>query len=310
MQRGTARDGGGAFETIFLLSWIFGPDGLATHQELFPSDGEKEAIARFDELTGELPATTPSRAVAQRKRRVRPNAASACAVAFEAAVARRDFDAIAARITDPSAVVDHTTGTPYDREGLLTTWRSLLATRDGTQRIEPLATLGDSLVLYREWVSASGFTGRNFDVGPYDFEHVILLEVDGDGRRRQTDVFATDRLGDAMVRMYERYADLLPDGPARTRASTTARSVAAYLGRLDIDRMISAVVPRIEYHDHRHLGFGAMHGIQEFGPVARSLFEVVDDVGNRVDDVVDLRPDAGLLRLTNFGTHHASGGPY
>src|SRR5262249_9070840 len=143
VQRGTARDGGGAFETIFLLSWIFGPDGLATHQELFPSDGEKEAIARFDELTGELPATTPSRAVAQRKRRVRPNAASASAVAFEAAVARRDFDAIAARIADPSAGVDHTTGTAYGREGLLTTWRSLLATRGGTQRDGTPATPRD-----------------------------------------------------------------------------------------------------------------------------------------------------------------------
>src|SRR5262249_45362546 len=145
-----------------------------------------EALACFDALTLERSgaAATPYRPVERRARRVRPNTASARAVAFSAAVARRDFDAIAARIADPSAVADHTTGTSYDREGLLTTWRSLLATRDGTQRIEPLATLGDSLALYRELVSASGFTGRNFDVGPYDIDHVILLEVDGEGRRR------------------------------------------------------------------------------------------------------------------------------
>src|SRR5262249_26518973 len=114
VQCGTARDGGGSFETIFLLSWIFGPDGLATHQELFPSDGEKEAIARFDELTGELPATTPSRAVAQRKRRVRPNAASASAVAFEAAGARPGLHRIPSRIPSPSAGAAHTTATPHD----------------------------------------------------------------------------------------------------------------------------------------------------------------------------------------------------
>src|SRR5262249_34170705 len=86
--------------------------------------------------------------------------------------------------------------------------------------------------------------------------------------------------------------------------------IAAFLGRLDRDRMIAASAPGIEYHDHRHVGFGAMRGIEECGKVMRTLFEAVDDVTNRVDDVVRLRPDAGLLRLTNFGTDRVSGGPY
>src|SRR5262245_27937191 len=200
----------------------------------------------------------------RRSRAVRPNAATASAVAFSAAVARRDFDAIAARIADPSAVVDHTTGTAYDREGLLTTWRSLLATRDGTQRIEPLATIGDSLVLYREWVSASGFTGRNFDVGPYDIDHVILLEVDGEGRRRQTELFAHNRLGDAMVRMYERHADVLPDGPERIRAAATARSAAALVGPFEAARWAPALAPDLEFADHRHVSFESGRGAEVY----------------------------------------------
>ncbi|MGH9670631.1 MAG: hypothetical protein ACRD3A_11035, partial [Terriglobales bacterium] len=56
---------------------------------------------------------------------------------------------------------------------------------------------------------------------------IILIEADAQGRHRRQEAFAADRLGDAVARLYERYADLLPDGPARARAAATARSVAA-----------------------------------------------------------------------------------
>src|SRR2546425_12499947 len=58
-------------------------------------------------------------------------------------------------------------------------------------------------------------------------DEIILIEVDPDGRRRRSEDFAADRLGDAVARLYERYADLLPDGPARVRAAATARAVVA-----------------------------------------------------------------------------------
>src|SRR5204862_7275248 len=74
-QRGTARDGRGAFETTLLMLWVLGPDGLATHNELFAVDREAEALARFDELTAE-PMAAPSRVAERRMRRVRANAAS------------------------------------------------------------------------------------------------------------------------------------------------------------------------------------------------------------------------------------------
>ena len=38
---------------------------------------------------------------------------------------------------------------------------------------------------------------------------------------------AVEHLGDAIVRLYERYAELLPDGPEQARAAATAHSVAA-----------------------------------------------------------------------------------
>jgi len=41
-----------------------------------------------------------------------------------------------------------------------------------------------------------------------------------------------------------------------------------------------------------------------------SLLDAVDDTANRVDDVLGLRPDAYLLRVTNFGTGCTSGGAF
>src|SRR5439155_6352332 len=296
---GTLRAGGGAYERCLLMLWMYGPYGLLRRYEQFDANCDHEALARFDELATESPAT-PSRAAERPvRRRVRPNAATAHAARLDAAIAARDADTCAALQADDLKVMHHPTGVEYDREGVLVTYRSLLSARDPTHRFEPLATLGDTLALGRLSVSTSGGGDATAvldfsSFGAIEIAYIALIEVDAHERSRRIELFAGDRLGDAVVRLYERYADILPDGSARDRAATTARSVAAYLGRLDIDRMISAVAPGIEYHDHRHVGFGAMRGIQEFGPVVHSLFEAVADVANRVDDVVDLRPDAGL----------------
>jgi hypothetical protein len=51
-------------------------------------------------------------------------------------------------------------------------------------------------------------------------------EVDGRGLVDRIDTFRPERLGDAIVLLYERYAESLPAGPRRERASATARSVA------------------------------------------------------------------------------------
>src|SRR5262249_26867672 len=157
-------------------------------------------------------------------RRVRQNAATANAARVEAAIAARDFDAIAACFVDLCEVIDHANGATYDREGTLTTWRSLLKVRDATYRQGPPATPGNSLALCRQCTSAPGVAGKRFDVGAYEIEQLALIEVDAGGRRRRTEILAADHLGDAVVRLYECYAELLPDGAARARAAATARS--------------------------------------------------------------------------------------
>src|SRR5262249_4917313 len=165
--------------------------------------------------------------------RLRPNAAAAHAAHLLDAIAARDADAVAAQVADRSEVVDHTTGATYGRQGLLAGLLPLAKAQDATLRIEGLATLGESLALGRQWVWASGARGRTWDIGPLESESVQLIEVDGEGRRARSAIFAANRLGDAVARLYERYAELLPDGPARARAAATARSVEAFFGPPD-----------------------------------------------------------------------------
>src|SRR5262249_43332456 len=173
------------------------------------------------------------------------------------------------------------------------------------------ATLGDSLALFCESTSASGFVGRTFDVGAYEKTQIVLVEVDPQGRNRRREVFATGQLGHAVVRLYERYAELLPDGPARARAAATARAAAALMvGPYDPDRHATACAPAVEVVDHRILGTWSARCRDAFLQNLRSWLAIAEDIVNRVDDVLAQRPDAILARWTHLGTNDASGGAY
>src|SRR5262249_45728007 len=140
--------------------------------------------------------------------------------------------------------------------------------------------------------------------------HVVVVEVDARGPATRLETFAANRLGDAIVRLYERYAEVLPDGPARTRAAATARTAAALVGPWDLDRCAAVAAPGVEFVDHRVLGFGSARGAERLLRGLRTMLEVADDVTNRVDDVLALGPEACVLRMTNFGTERAGGGDW
>src|SRR5262249_14745165 len=111
---GTVRGSGGHYERVFLWLRIFGPDGRISRIEFFYSHREHEALARFDALTGE-PATAlapvaPLRAAPRRKRRVHPNAATANAARWEAAIDAHDADTLPSLIADDAEFVEHVTG--------------------------------------------------------------------------------------------------------------------------------------------------------------------------------------------------------
>jgi hypothetical protein len=91
----------------------------------------------------------------------------------------------------------------------------------------------------------------------------ILREVDAEGRLRRTEIFAGDHLADAVVRLYERHAELLPEGAERTQATTTARLAAIQLRDVDAS-MESLIAPEVEFVDRRPLGLGRARGALHF----------------------------------------------
>src|SRR6185436_8476946 len=58
------------------------------------------------------------------------------------------------------------------------------------------------------------------------------------------------------------------------------------------------------------MGLGSGRGADVFLRALRSLLEMSGEIATRVDDILRLRPDALLMRWTNFGTDRAGGGAY
>ena len=244
------------------------------------------------------------------RRRVRANAATANAARLDAAIAARDLDAVANLFADSVELVHRPTGAVYDRHGVLFSLRSLSSAQDMSHRIEPLATLGESLALGCLSTSFSAASEEFAPFGAVEREHLLLFEVDASGRQRQAEFFAADRLNDAVARLYDRYVDVLPDGPQRARAAATARSVATLLGPLAVDRYATAIAPAFRYVDHRRVGFGSARGAEAILRAVRTILETADNVDTRSEDVLALRPDMLLQHGVNFGTERASGGAY
>ena len=299
---GTDRAGGGPYERPILALIAFGANGLSTHVEFFEPEHEAEALARFDELTAAPPAR-PARC------RVRPNAATAHAARLDAAIAAQDADAVPALVSAEMEALDHLTHTTWDRPAVVSSWRSLARAEEPSCRHEPLATLGESLALCRMSLTARRLARGSFDVGGYEKTEIHLIEVDAQGQRRWTEVFAVEKLADAVVRLYERHAELLPECPARTRAAAIARVVAVWNGPLDLDRLTTSFAPSVESVDHRILGTRSMQGVEQSLQHWRAQLDVAD-VDVRDHEVLALEPDAFLVRRTWFGIERVSGAAY
>ncbi len=301
---GTVRASGGAFESSFLALSVFGPDGRQTRIETFDVGHEAQALARFDDVVA---GAGPQRTV---RRRLTPNAATENIGRFDAATAARDLDALARNLCDEVEVVHHKTAATYGRKAFLTTWRSLFNANKMIRQPEAIASLGDALALAHHTILLEGFAEDHLAaVGTVEIDEVVLFEVDDRGRARRIEIFATEKLGAAVARLYERFSELLPDGPQRERAAATARSLAGWNGPDDPDRLAATVTPSMEMVDHRNLGTRSTRGA-EFLDHARLQTEIAIDFTGRTDGVLALAPDALLVRCTYFGIARDSGGAF
>src|SRR5262249_2157422 len=245
------RVGGGAYERPMLGLWVVGPDGRIGRWGQFGGGRDAEAVSRFDELIGE-PDAPAAFAVGKREtkrglRCGRPNTATALRLRFGAATAARDIDAVASLFSDGYEFVHHPTATTFGREGMLGNLQDFVGAQDQKLAHEPLATLGDALVLCRLVFSFSELSLSELPVGAVDKEAIVLIEADTSTQPSRVEEFAANRLGEAVVRLYERYAELLPEGPARDRAAAAARVADAFVGPLDIDRSAAVFAPDLEF---------------------------------------------------------------
>ncbi len=271
-----------------------------------------------------LMPSAPAKAVGRTsaaQRRVRPNAATRNAEQFLAAMTARDFDALTASSSPGLEVIYHPTGSVYGLAQLVAGFRPLFAATNFAVSQEILASFGDSLALVRRGASHAGTETRSGSFGPVSIDTAVLLEVDAQGRASRSEVFDTTRVGDAIARLYERYAELLPAGsstggfgpPAgaeRERAAAIARSIAALAAPPNMERYASALAAGFAFADHRTVGFASGRGAETLLRGFGSLLELADNVTTRVDDVLAIEPGAILLRWTTSGIDRASGGAF
>jgi hypothetical protein len=252
---------------------------------------------------GSSPTQTP-------RRRVRPNFATEHSRALTAAMTTGNTDVLATLIRDDVDVVHHPTGMVFGRDESLGRLRAALEVGGLTFSHEPLASLGDSLALCSATVSAAEIVEGARSLGAVETDLIVVSEADVAGRASRVETFARDRLGDAIVRLYARYAELLPEGPARDRAAGAARTLAVVVGAVDPSAWVSVLSPAVEFIDTRTAGMGAIEGPEAVVRGMRAFLELTEDLGLRVDDVLGLRADALVVRATHFGVARSSGGAF
>jgi class 3 adenylate cyclase len=247
---------------------------------------------------------------AETERRVPPNPATRLLTEMNSAFAARDFVRLRSHFSDDHEQIDHPSGATLDAEESVESFERLCRSRDPYYQIEPIASLGPSLALAHRRSGAVGASGRRYDVGPYEHDAFQLAEMDDRGRLSRSEAFAADRLADAVTRLYERHAELQPEGPKRRRAEQTARSVAVFEAVVDPERVATALAADLEVDDRRSVGTGTLHGADALLQSLGALMDLSVGFGCRFDDVLAASEDALLVHMTSFGTHRESGGAY
>src|SRR5204862_3614757 len=120
--------------------------------------------------------------------------------------------------------------------------------------------------------------------GARTIETVAVIGVDAAGRPRGAEVFAPDRLADAIARLYARHAETTDTD--RERASGVARATALLIQPPSVERYARAAAPDVVFHDHRTLGLGSGRGVDAFMHGLGTLLALSAETASRVDDVL------------------------
>ncbi len=327
---GILRSSGGEFERSVVELMLFNNDGLVAHWERFEPEQRDQALARFAELIAGADAEVQAESIlsSDRPQLAKPearasaalgkwattppaNAATEHATRAEAAARSGDFTAMRELFTDDYRELDHPNGATLDADGIVASTQRLFRAQDPIFQLEPLAVLGTRVALVRRVSGASATQSRRFDVGPSEYTSLMLIEVAADGRSRYGEVFAADRLGEAVARLCELYAEQLPEGSARKQALTRAVGLRELSGRLDIEHLAKYFAPDVQHVDHRLAGVGRLSGAEALvNSLQMITTELAEQVEGRIDDLYGLTPDTGLFLMTTSGIDRRSGGRF
>ena len=253
-----------------------------------------------------------ARAATPTQRSVRSNFATLHAHRLDALIAARNSQALPDLFVESVEVIHHTMGASYGRDAAVQ--RFAMAIDGGDALVvahEPVATLGDALGLFRVRLVADRFESESeaLSTGAFEIELAVVIEADAEGRALRGEIFAAERLAEAVARIYQRLAELEPAGAMRDAAATRARCVAAILALDDGGDFTELVAADVAAVDHRVLGFGVSRGAEAVRDSMRALHDLASELSVRVDDVLALERDCLLLRSTTLGVDRAERRP-
>jgi len=163
-----------------------------------------------------------------RVRGFRENAATVLGRRVVASLDARDFASLA-DLFDAEYVeaVQRPGETPVPRKEMLRGIQMLVEGAGGTLTIEPIATLGERFLLHRTHISVPTPGGE-----PQVIDYASVMEATPNDRLLRTEAFDLPQMGDAIVRLFERYAAAAP-GDADRIPSTLSFLFASTEARVD-----------------------------------------------------------------------------
>src|SRR5262249_18309739 len=188
-----------------------------------------------------------------------------------------------------------------DRGEWLETLRFYFELRSSRFTPQLLAARGDRLALVR-W----RFEGSGSDIGASEIAFLELLEVDDHGGGVGAVICDPDDLDAAYVELDARYAAGEAAAYARTWASLRRFGRAA--AARDWEQLASLFAPDYVVEDHRLLGWGTLHSLDEYLTYVHTLVDLSPDARWRLDHVLALDDWRSLAVVSAVGSR--DGGPF
>jgi hypothetical protein len=165
-----------------------------------------------------------------------------------------------------------------DREDMLASFRPFFEMPKRRLTIETLATRGERVVLARYRIQ-----GAEEARGPSEVEFLQVNEVDERGLRVVGIAFDPDDAEAAWAELDARYhaGEAAPYAHVAAHARAFARAFAAR----DWTGLEALCAPGLVVHDHRRLGWEALHGPEAYVGALRTLVELAPDTKMRLDHV-------------------------